>query len=44
VTISNGEWRVVAGLPQTDFAREKMQLTAEELLQERAEAEEVCKD
>lgn len=44
VTISNGEWSIVQGLTVSDFAKEKMRLTAEELLQERGEAEEVCKE
>ena len=44
VTISNGEWSVVPGLAISEFAREKMKATAEELLQEKAEAEEVCKE
>jgi malate dehydrogenase len=44
VTTSKGEWSIVQGLPMSDFAKEKMRLTSEELLQERAEAEEVCKE
>ena len=32
------------GLTVSDFAKEKMRLTGEELLQERGEAEEVCKE
>jgi malate dehydrogenase len=44
VTISNGEWSIVQDLPLSDFAKEKMRLTGEELLQEKGEAEEVCKE
>jgi hypothetical protein len=33
VTISNGEWTIVSGLPISGFAKEKMRLTAEELQQ-----------
>jgi len=44
VTISNGEWTIVSGLPISGFAKEKMRLTAEELQQEKEEAEAVCKE
>ena len=44
VTTSGGEWSIVSGLAVSDFAAEKMKLTAEELLQEKIEAEEVCKE
>jgi len=39
VTIKNKEWTIVKGLDIDDFAREKMDATAKELCEERAEAE-----
>ena len=32
---SDGEWKIVQGLPIDDFSREKMDATAKELLQEK---------
>jgi len=44
VEISNGEWKVVDGLKISDFAAEKLKLTADELIQERDDAISVCQD
>nr|AUW34348.1 cytosolic malate dehydrogenase [Echinolittorina malaccana] len=42
VRIANKQWKIVEGLEINDFAREKMDLTAKELCEERAMAEEIC--
>ncbi|CAG0883277.1 unnamed protein product [Darwinula stevensoni] len=42
VTIQNGQWKIVQGLPVDDFARAKMDLTAKELCEERDDALKVC--
>lgn len=42
-TCKAGKWRIVQDLPVTDFAREKMKATENELLQERSEAMEATK-
>ena len=38
VTIKDREWKVVSGLTIDDFSREKMDLTAQELLEEKEAA------
>jgi len=43
VTISNGKWSIVQGLPIDDFARAKLEATGKELCEERDEAMAVCK-
>lgn len=42
VRIKGKSWTIVEGLSINDFAREKMDATAKELLEERAMAEEIC--
>jgi len=42
VKIANKQWTIVEGLEVNDFAREKMDLTAKELLEERKMADEIC--
>ncbi|XP_050524951.1 malate dehydrogenase, cytoplasmic [Daktulosphaira vitifoliae] len=42
VTISNKKWEIVQGLNITDFARSKLDFTANELVEEKNEAEIVC--
>jgi len=42
VTIKNGRWAIVKGLPLDDFAREMLGITGKELCEEREEALEVC--
>ncbi|KAH8028890.1 hypothetical protein HPB51_020056 [Rhipicephalus microplus] len=37
-------WHIVAGLPMSDFARQKIDATGKELVQERDDALAVCKD
>merc|ERR1719510_2114985 len=37
-TCSNGEYKIVQGLPINDFSREKMKITEEELRSERKQA------
>lgn len=44
VEIKDGKWKIVEGLKVSDFANEKLKLTAEELAQEREEALSVCVD
>lgn len=41
VTIEKGEYKIVQGLPISDFARSKLNVTAKELEEERAEANKV---
>ncbi|KAK7506997.1 hypothetical protein BaRGS_00001848 [Batillaria attramentaria] len=43
VRIKNKQWTIVEGLEINDFAREKMDLTAKELIEEKTMADEVCK-
>jgi len=43
VTISNGKWSIVQDLVMSDFAKERLTLTGNELCEERDEAMEVCK-
>lgn len=43
VTIENGQWKIVQGLPIDDFSRKLMDVTAKELQEEREEAESVIK-
>ncbi|KAJ8308344.1 hypothetical protein KUTeg_013218, partial [Tegillarca granosa] len=38
----NGNWKIVQGLEINDFAREKMDITMKELLQERDDALKIC--
>jgi len=42
VTIQNGKWNIVQGLDLSDFAKEKLTITAKELCEERDEAMAVC--
>lgn len=44
VTVSNGKWQIVQGLTISDFAREKLDVTAKELVEEKQDALDVCKD
>lgn len=44
VTIKNKKWTIVQGLPVSDFAREKLTATGNELLEEKEEALSVCED
>ncbi|CAH0714589.1 unnamed protein product, partial [Brenthis ino] len=44
VTVSNGKWQIVQGLTISDFAREKLDATAKELVEEKQDALDVCKD
>jgi len=41
VTISGGKWKIVEGLSISDFAREKMEATRKELVEERTMAFEI---
>jgi len=41
VTISNGHWKIVDGLTVSDWAREKMEITRKELVEERQMAFEI---
>ncbi|KAG0418456.1 hypothetical protein HPB47_004804 [Ixodes persulcatus] len=41
---SQRRWRIVTGLPISDFARAKLDATGKELMEEREEALAVCKD
>ena len=43
VRLANKKWTIVEGLDINDFAREKMDATAKELCEEKAMAEEICK-
>lgn len=43
VKIRSGKWTIVQGLPITEFAREKLDATAKELMEEKDEAMTVCK-
>jgi len=42
VKIANKSWTIVEGLEVNDFAREKMDLTAKELTEERQMADGIC--
>lgn len=44
VTISNGKWQIVQGLTISDFARQMLDNTGKELVEEKEEALAVCKD
>lgn len=44
VRIKGGNWKIVEGLEINDFAREKMDLTAKELIEERDAAMESCQE
>jgi len=44
VTITNKEWKIVQGLPISDFARTKLDITAKELLEEKEDAIALCQD
>lgn len=44
VTIKDQKWSIVQGLPIDDFAREKMDITAKELCEERDDAISACED
>lgn len=44
VTIKNKKWSIVQGLSISDFAREKLTATGNELLEEKQEALSVCED
>jgi len=41
-TVQDGKWSIVQGLPISDFAKEKLELTGKELLEEKEEAVKVC--
>ncbi len=41
VTVQNGKYEVVQGLDLSDFARERIQITGDELLEERAAVEDI---
>jgi len=41
-TVKDGKWSIVQGLPISDFAKEKLELTGKELLEEKEEAVKVC--
>ena len=41
VTCSGGEWRIVEGLELSDFSKEKIQATAQELVEERSAVQEL---
>ena len=42
VTIRDGKWSIVQGLSISAFAKEKLDITAKELLEEKGEAMKVC--
>ncbi|KAG6445713.1 hypothetical protein O3G_MSEX004056 [Manduca sexta] len=44
VTVSNGQWKIVQGLTISDFARQMLDATGKELVEEKQEALDVCKD
>ena len=44
VNIKNGEWSVVDNLSIDEFAREKLALTQDELIKEKNDALDECKD
>jgi malate dehydrogenase len=44
VTIAEGKWSIVQGLNISDFAREKLDATGNELREERDEAIAICKE
>ncbi|XP_067010237.2 malate dehydrogenase, cytoplasmic [Anabrus simplex] len=44
VVIENKQWKIVKGLPISAFAREKLDITGKELLEEREEAMAVCEN
>merc|ERR1712240_896992 len=41
-TVQDGKWSIVQGLPISDLAREKLDITGKELLEEKEEAVKVC--
>jgi len=41
-TVQDGKWSIVQGLPINDLAREKLDITGKELLEEKEEAVKVC--
>lgn len=41
-TVQDGKWSIVQGLPISDFAREKLDITGKELMEEKEEAVKVC--
>merc|ERR1711909_74664 len=41
-TVQNGKWSIVQGLPISELAREKLDITGKELLEEKEEAVKVC--
>jgi len=41
-TVQDGKWTIVQGLPISDFAKEKLDVTGKELLEEKQEAVTVC--
>ena len=41
-TCKDGKWSIVQGLSMNDFAKEKIDITGKELLEEKAEAMAVC--
>ncbi|CAK1600771.1 unnamed protein product [Parnassius mnemosyne] len=44
VTINNGKWKIVEGLTISDFARQMLDNTGKELVEEKQDALDVCKD
>ena len=42
VTVQGGKWSIVPGLAISDFAKEKLDITGKELLEEKEEAMKVC--
>ncbi|XP_012548546.2 cytosolic malate dehydrogenase isoform X1 [Bombyx mori] len=44
VTVTNGKWKIVEGLTISDFARQMLDATGKELVEEKQEALDVCKD
>lgn len=42
VTIENGEWKIVQGLELNDFAKQKIEVTTKELVDERDDALAAC--
>merc|ERR1712038_1762907 len=41
-TVQDGKWSIVQGLPISDFAKEKLDITGKELMEEKEEAVKVC--
>ena len=42
VTIKDGKWSIVQGLPVNDFAKGRLEITGKELCEEKGEAMAVC--